>query len=74
MSIEISTKPRVFRILSAPPAILEAQVNEACEDYQVLSWTIAVANNEVIVTAVCIHKSEIRKMQLAMAGMGKRMQ
>jgi hypothetical protein len=64
----------MFRILSAAPAIIEAQVNEASEDYQVLNWAFAVANNEVIVTAVLIHKSEIRKLQLAMAGMGQRMQ
>jgi len=61
-------KPQRIRLLSGPPAIVEHEVNLLLDEYAAVTWSFAVAKDEVVVTVLMIHAGEIRKAQLAQAG------
>lgn len=58
-------KPRKIRLISGPPALVDAQVNELLGEYGIASINFATTNEGVIVTAYLILASEIRMMQIA---------
>jgi hypothetical protein len=68
--MEFDRKPRKIRLISGPPAMVDAQVNEMLEQYSIVSINYATTSEGVIVTAYLILSSEIRMMQIASTGGG----
>jgi hypothetical protein len=69
MSVEITAKPRVLRVLHGKPELVEEEVNRLTEDYTVLQYHFFVIHDELVMAALLIATSEIRKAQLAQARM-----
>jgi hypothetical protein len=42
------------------PARTVAEVNRWSDYYQVQTWNFAVVENQLILTALCVHKREVR--------------
>lgn len=61
----LEKKPRKIRLISGPPALVDAQVNELLDQYGLASINYATTSEGVIVTAYLILASEIRMMQIA---------
>jgi hypothetical protein len=62
-----------IRIISAPPAEAEAQVNAIHDRYQPLNFTVAVAKDEVVVTVILVNRRELSMAgsAIAMPGVGR---
>ena len=63
--MELENKPRKIRLISGPPALVDAQVNELLDQYGLASINYATTSEGVIVTAYLILASEIRMMQIS---------
>lgn len=61
--MEPNVKAPVFRILSGPPAKVEAEVNLLSSHYSMTTYFFAVVKDEIIVTCFMLHESEIEKMR-----------
>jgi hypothetical protein len=54
-----------LRVVTAPPVAAVEQINQLLKEYQVMSYHWAVVKDELVLSALLIHKSELRKMALA---------
>lgn len=63
-------KPRQVRIVTGPCANVEVELELIGDEYAIQSLSISVVGLEVHATAVLIHSSMIRKMQIAAPGGG----
>jgi hypothetical protein len=61
-------KPRNIRIVTGPCAVVEAELASIGDEYGIQSLSISVVGLEVHATAVLIHASMVRKMQIANPG------
>lgn len=64
--------PPMLRVVSAEPRSAVAELNSLLGDYQVMSYHWAVVRDELILSALLVHNSVMRKMQLADLNMGGR--
>jgi hypothetical protein len=64
----IAGKPRALRIISGNAAYIEGELNRLADEYSGTQWNYAVVKDELLITVVLIHHSELRKMQLMQAG------
>lgn len=58
-------KPRVLRPIHGAPTEVEAQVHELSDAYVVQNLVWHQFPDRVMVTAICVLASELRKMQIA---------
>jgi hypothetical protein len=58
-----------IRIVSAPPAEAEEQINELLEAYAPIVWNIGPGPAGITVTCVLLSERELRKAQLMAANM-----
>jgi hypothetical protein len=65
MSVQMTTKPPTTRILSGNPLKVEAELNALDDEYVVIETNFAVVKDELTLTLILIHQSELRKMRLA---------
>lgn len=65
MEITPSGKPPMIRIVSGTPLDVERLVNELTADYAVQTWSVAVVNNAIVVTAIMLHGSIYRQAAIA---------
>lgn len=71
--MDVGVKPRAVRLLSGHPIDVEDAIAHLGTDYAVTHWHFYNWEDKPFVTAVLIHGSVIRQMQIAMAGqMGPR--
>jgi hypothetical protein len=66
--MEIEKRPKKIRIVSRPPALFELEGNLLLEEYILQSVNYAVVNNELILTGLFVHSSELRMAQLMAPG------
>jgi len=66
--MDIETKPKPLRIVSGPYREMEHQLNQLLKDYVALVWNLCAIADQMHVTCVMIHQSEMRKMQLMQGG------
>jgi hypothetical protein len=59
-----------LRIVSDKPEVVARALNVLLDDYAAITWNFAVVKDELTITVVMVHQSEIRKMQLMMGGAG----
>jgi hypothetical protein len=65
LSIDIAQKPQVLRIVSGSPAEAEREVNALGSDYSIMAYTFSVVKDEMKITFLLMHQSELRKMAIA---------
>ncbi len=53
-----------LRIVSASPIVAEAQINRLLKEYAVFQYYVFPIGDTVIVTALLVSKSELKKQQL----------
>lgn len=63
--MEITEKPRMIKIISGRPYDVEEEIAGLGNDYAVTHWHFCSDGPSVYVTAVLIHGSIIRQMQIA---------
>lgn len=66
--MDIGPKPLKIRLISGPPHLVDAQVNELLGEYAIVSLNFAAPTEGVVVTAYLVLQSELRMMQIASAG------
>jgi len=69
--MEIET-PRKLLIVSGSAAEVEARLNKVLNEYAAATWNFAVVKDELKVTVVLVHQSEMRKAALAMPVLNQR--
>jgi len=62
--MEAEIKPRAVRVVSGSPEEIDYALGASLKGYVIASWNFAVVRDELRVTVVAVHESEIRKMQL----------
>jgi hypothetical protein len=67
--VEVLNKPRMFRILNGTTLSIEQQVADLGNDYAVTAWHFYNDGPVGYCTAVAVHQSVLRQMQIAQAGM-----
>ena len=60
---DAAKEPRL-RIIQGRARELEVDLNELLDRYAVLNWNFAVVGGEVMITAILLAQSEIRKQAL----------
>jgi len=68
--MEPMIKELKLRIISEKPEVAERALNALLDTYAVVVWNLSPIGDEMRVTAVLLHQSEIRKAQLMMGGPG----
>jgi hypothetical protein len=66
--MELQDKPRALRIISGSAAYIEGELNRLADEYAGTQWNYAVVKDELVITVVLIHHSELRKAQLMQSG------
>jgi hypothetical protein len=56
-----------IRIISDAPAVAERRINELYRDYQLLTVNISTQKDELVITAIMLHRSEIPRPGSAIA-------
>jgi len=69
--MEIQT-PRKLLIVSGSAAEVEARLNKVLDEYAAVTWNFAVVKDELRITVVLVHQSEMRKAALAMPVLNQR--
>jgi len=69
--MEIET-PRKVLIVSGSAAEVEARLNKVLNEYAAATWNFAVVKDELRITVVLVHQSEMRKAALAMPVLNQR--
>lgn len=58
-----------IRILCGSPGSVEADVNPLLQEYVPIVWNIQPGKDGPMVSCILVHASEVRKAQIAMAGL-----
>lgn len=61
----LSSDLPALKVVSASPHAAEGEINRLLKDYTVFQYFVHAVGDGVIVTALLVSKSEMRKMELA---------
>jgi len=61
----MSTSERAFRIISAPPAEAEEQLEALRETHAPMSFTVSVAKDAIVVTVILASTRELQRQAFA---------
>lgn len=69
--VEPEIKPRPVRVISGSPEEIDYELGHTLKGYAAVQWNFAVVKDQLRVTVIAIHESEIRKMQLMQMPSGR---